>query len=276
MMFWDGISSKIGVNEVVKGQKQDYVIDKFLGVGSFNNSYLANGNIFLKQYTYPIKKHKNFLKFKNRLDKIYNKINNLTFTENIIETFEYKEHCFIAREYEKNAKTLKKFISQNPPIENRLNLLKKLILPLFEIHKNGIVHTDLKPEQFLILEDKIILIDFDHCIDKGLNIYAPAITNYWYSPEHIKYQNISFHSDVFTFGLIVYKLLTNIHPFYEMIKKGKYEKAILSKKGYLPINEIYQNTLPIHLAKCIDSMLEPDFKNRPTSSEIHEIFTDIL
>jgi len=276
MKFWDGISSKIGANEAVKGKKQDYVINKFLGIGSFNNSYLANGNIFLKQYTYPIKKHKNFLKFKNRLEKIYNKINNLTFTENIIETFEYKNHCFIAREYEKDAKTLKKFVSQNPSIENRLSLLKKLILPLFEIHQNDIVHTDLKPEQFLILEDKIILIDFDHCIDEGLNIYAPAMTNYWYSPEHIKSENISFHSDVFTFGLIVYKLLTNIHPFYKKIKEGKYEEAILKKSEYIPINEIYKNTLPINLAECIDSMLERDFKNRPKTYEVYEIFTNNL
>ncbi|QCI27621.1 protein kinase domain-containing protein [Caminibacter pacificus] len=275
MKFWDGISSKIGINEAVKGKKKNYVINKFLGIGSFNNAYLANEKVFLKQYTYPIGKHKNFPKFKNRLKKIYDKINYLNYTENIIELFEYKDHCFIARKYEK-AKTLKKYISRNPSIENRINLLKKLILPLFEIHQNGIIHTDLKPEQFLILEDKIILIDFDHCIDEGLNINAPALTNYWYSPEHIKYENISFHSDVFTFGLIVYKLLTNIHPFYEMIKTGRYEEAILNKKGYVPINQIYKNTLPTHLAECIDFMIEPDFKNRPTTSEVYDVFTNIV
>ncbi len=274
MKFWNGVSSKIGVNEVVKGQKQNYVINKFLGVGSFNNSYLVNDHFFLKQYTYPIEVHDGFYEFKNRLEKIYGKVNNLLFTENIIEIFEYKGYCFISRRYEKNAKTLKKFISQNPSIKDRLNLLKKIALPFFEIHQNGIVHTDLKPEQFLILEDKIILIDFDHCIDEGLNIYAPAMTNYWYSPEHIK-RDISFYSDVFTFGLIVYKLLTNIHPFYEMIKKGEYEKAILNKEGYIPINKIYKNTLPKDLAKCIDSMLEPDFRNRPLSNEIYEIFVKV-
>jgi serine/threonine protein kinase len=274
MKFWDGISSKINVNEVVKSKKRVYVINKFLGVGSFNNSYLANGNVFLKQYTYPLEKHKEFLEFKSRLERIYDKINRLSFTENIIEIFEYKGHCFITREYEKEAITLKKFISQNPPIETRIKLLQKIILPLFEIHQNGIVHTDLKPEQFLILEDKIMLIDFDHCIDEGLNIFAPACTNYWYSPEHIKYENISYHSDVFSFGLIVYKLLTNIHPFYNMIKEGKYEKAILTKKGYIPINVIYKNTLPHTIAECIDSMLEPEYKKRPTAEEIIKVFKE--
>ena len=273
MIFWDGVSSKIEISNAVKGNKDIYIVNRFLGIGSFNNSDLANGNVFLKQYTQPIKKHENFLKFKYRLEKIYTKINNLTFTENIIEIFEYEEYCFIARGYEK-AKTLKKFISQNPSINDRIELLQKLILPLFEIHQNDIVHTDLKPEQFLILEDKIILIDFDHCIDEGLNIYAPAKTNYWYSPEHLK-NVISFHSDVFSFGLIVYKLLTNIHPFYKKIKEGKYEEAILKKSEYIPINEIYKNTLPIHLADCIDSMLEPDFKNRPSTAEIYEIFINL-
>ena len=270
MKFWDGISSKINNNEAVKSDDQIYIIEKFLGIGSCNNSYLANKNIFLKQYTYPLKYHKEFFSFKERLTEIYKKVNKLKFTENIIEIFEYKNSCFISRIYE-DAISIKKFISNNPSIVERIEILKSISKPLYEIHRNGIVHTDLKPAQFLMLKDEIKLIDFDHCIDDGLHIYAPAKTNYWYSPEHIT-DEISFYSDVFSFGLVVYKLLTNIHPFYEMIKIGKYEEAILNKKGYKPINQIYKNSLPKNLAECIDSMLEPDYKNRPDTQQIYEIY----
>ena len=273
MKFWDGISSKINDKEAVKSNDKIYIIEKFLGIGSCNNSYLANKNIFLKQYTYPARYHKEFNSFKERLVKIYKKVNKLKFTENIIEIFEYKNNCFISRVYEE-AISVKKFISNNPLIVERMEVLKSISKPIYKIHKNEIVHTDLKPGQFLILKDKIKLIDFDHCIDNGLNIYAPAKTNYWYSPEHIT-DEISFYSDVFSFGLVVYKLLTNIHPFYEMIKIGKYEEAILNKKSYKPINQIYKNSLPKNLAECIDSMLEPDYKNRPDTQEIYDIFTKI-
>jgi len=276
MTFWNGVDSKIRNFQAVKSNNRLYIIEKFLGVGSFNNSYLVNGNIFLKQYTYPLKHHKKYLFFAENLKKVYSKINNLKHTENIIETFEFKEHFFISRKYEK-AVSLKKYILQNPKITDRLELLSKLTEPLREIHNEGIVHTDLKPAQFLLLENRdVMLIDFDHCIDKSLGVYNPGSSAYWYSPEHIKNENISFHSDVFTFGMIVYNFLTNIHPFYEMIKRGKYNEAILNKKEYIPINVIYKNNLPADLAQCIDAMMEPDYNNRPEMIEIENVVKGLI
>jgi len=279
MKYYDGISSIIKNGEYIYN---DYKITDFLGNGSFNNQYLAvkyNKKFFIKQYIYPVAKHKSFKKFIGNQKKIHLYLSKLNsdLIKKTIEVFEFQGYHFQIKNYYENAILLNDFISSNPKIIKRFEIVKQIIDSIYTIYSHKIVHTDLKPSQFLLIENKNIkLLDFDHVIIEKLNISSPGFTHNWHSPEHITNKNISYHSDIFTLGMIIYKTLTNIHPFYKEIQKRNYEKAILNKLSYTPINEIYKNTLPKTVADTIDSMMEPDYKNRPSIVEIKSVFLTYL
>ena len=142
------------------------------------------------------------------------------------------------------------------------------------------VHSDLKPQQFFVVENKkvsigfsIKLIDFDHCVIPELDLYRPAGTDGWKSPEHIKNANVGFHSDVFSMGQIIYTLLTGgRQPYKDAINNDTYNEDIFTKKGYVSLNTLFKGKLPSEISDVIDQMLNPDPAERPTMQEVHSIF----
>lgn len=112
-------------------------------------------------------------------------------------------------------------------IEQRLKLFIKVCETVQYAHNNLVIHRDLKPSNILIQEDGTIkLLDFG--ISKVLSAESanndmPTITQAeinlltpeYSSPEQIKNSSISVSTDVYSLGLILYKLLTgkNAHEF---------------------------------------------------------------
>ena len=102
------------------------------------------------------------------------------------------------------------------------------------LHKNGIAHLDIKMDNILI-NDKldIKIIDFGFAIHdpkQTLNNFFGGTPNYM-SPEIIlKRPYISVLSDIWSLGVLVFKLFCNEYPFkgftekdlYNCIKKGKF------------------------------------------------------
>ncbi len=124
-------------------------------------------------------------------------------------------------------------------INERLNLFIKVCSAVQYAHNNLVVHRDLKPNNILIQKDGTIkLLDFG--ISKVLSAESeqsdlPTITQAeinlitpeYSSPEQIKNSNISVSTDVYSLGLILYKLLIgrNAHKF-ESRTFSEFEKVI--------------------------------------------------
>ena len=124
--------------------------------------------------------------------------------------------------------TLRDWFQHALPLEQSVDVAKQVLDGLGAAHRAGIVHRDLKPEN--------IMVRFDGCVkvlDFGLAKIVPAPgrprqdsiasaaslpgqvigTVAYMSPEQIQGEEIDQRSDLFSFGTILYELLTGRHPW---------------------------------------------------------------
>jgi serine/threonine protein kinase/tetratricopeptide (TPR) repeat protein len=98
---------------------------------------------------------------------------------------------------------------------------------LQQAHRKDIVHRDIKPENIMVTEDnRIKVMDFGLAKLKGAaNITAAGGTVGtigYMSPEQIQGENIDQRSDIFSFGVVLYELLTGRLPF-----AGEHQAALV-------------------------------------------------
>lgn len=262
-MIFDGSSSFVNDDDIVKGKKRDYKIKKRIYTGA-TNIYVTYDGVLLKQlrnYTSKSKEFKYFFSFHEKLFFILQNINSVVKLE---EVFECGGYLFLARRYYENLLTLDKLITPKLTISLKEEIAKNLISIIKELHLNDIIYTDLKPEQFAYFKDGFKLIDFDYAISKKYKLNRAGGTIGWHSPEHIKNESLTKKSDIFQLGLILYALFTLKHPF---IDYDDIEEAIL-KKDIKPFEGKY--------FEIISKMLDKNPKNRPLIEEVERAFSDFL
>ncbi len=96
-------------------------------------------------------------------------------------------------------------------------------------HEKGIVHRDIKPENIMIRKDGIVqVMDFGLAKLVGVSRLtkqgATVGTLGYMSPEQVQGQETDHRSDIFSFGVVLYEMLTERSPF-----SGAHESAILYK-----------------------------------------------
>jgi serine/threonine protein kinase len=182
----------------------------------------------------------------------------------------------------------------NKEIEEKeaLIIIKGITNGLYCLHRNGITHRDIKPANILLnFENKEALenLDLNQCTvkiaDFGLSIFratddgsSKAGTQTYMDPLII-FDNIkdsikreSDKTDIWSLGILCYKLLFQSHPFIEhyAFKNNTYmqlySKKVQIGKYYIPI----YNTTKISLESIcfIDSCLKKEQNYRKTSEEL--------
>jgi eukaryotic-like serine/threonine-protein kinase len=117
------------------------------------------------------------------------------------------------------SRTLRDLILYRDPLltQNVLSLMRQMAAALFYIHGTGYLHLDVKPENILIQNDgHVVLIDFDLAIKTkrwSKKIRQLPGTPSYIAPETLTKHVVDETSDIYSFGVTCYEMLTYHKPF---------------------------------------------------------------
>jgi eukaryotic-like serine/threonine-protein kinase len=108
-------------------------------------------------------------------------------------------------------------------IDDRLRLFEQVCRTVQFAHSRQIIHRDLKPDNILVTEENTIkLLDFgiakliaedDEELTELTIAGHRAMTPEYAAPEQIRGDPVSVATDVYALGVVLYQLLTSVHPF---------------------------------------------------------------
>lgn len=152
---------------------------------------------------------------------------------NILTVFDIGEHDgapFIVAEL-LDGEELRARLDEGPiPLRKTIDYAQQIVSGLSAAHEKGIVHRDLKPENiFITKDDRVKILDFGlaklrepktqiHGSEDATRraLTDPGIvmgTAGYMSPEQVRGQTVDQRSDIFSFGAILYEMLTGHRAF---------------------------------------------------------------
>ncbi|MDR2591940.1 MAG: serine/threonine protein kinase [Chitinispirillales bacterium] len=168
---------------------------------------------------------------------------------------------WIAFEYV-SGEHLDKLLAQKTPLpfDRILRIAGDIAAAMRHAHGMGIVHRDIKPANILIDEASGIakLADFGvvkspHAAitQSGTAVGSPG----YMSPEQIDDLKVDARSDIFSFGVVLYEMLTGVHPFLRDTVQATFYATLSCH--YKPIRELRADA-PENLVKFVEMSLVAD------------------
>lgn len=187
----------------------------------------------------------------------------------------YQDAPFLVSEL-LEGETLRQKIEQGPiPTRRAVEYALGIAQGLAAAHAKGIVHRDLKPENVFITRDgRVKILDFglaklvreEHSLETAITLTSPTTTPGvimgtlgYMSPEQVKGEPSDERSDIFSFGAVLYEMLTGKRAFKRdttvetMTAILKEEPPELTDAGWMG---------PAGLPKIVSRCLEKDPNRR--------------
>ena len=150
---------------------------------------------------------------------------------NIMNYIEEDDETYLIMEYI-DGETLEDLLQRKNklPIDEAINISKGILSALKYMHSKGLAHRDIKPSNIMFNNEGVVKVtDFGitKLIGDDKNTKSGLVGSYTYmSPEQILGEEVGVESDLYSFGITLFRMVTGQVPF-----KGNTEYSIM--KGHL-------------------------------------------
>jgi len=271
-------------------QLKDYKIIKLIGKGSFGEVYkVSKDNKFYALKIYQIKNEdststkeniENIKSIENEI-KILSQLDN-PFIVKLYEVFSLNQNYELLDNKEENKDDTQIMclvleLCENGDLNDKIREKKQknekfseneilqyfyeILQGLYYLHKNRVIHRDLKTLNIFLTENNHIKIG-DFGVSKKLinnNIYAYTFvgTPYYLSPEICLNKPYDEKSDVWSLGVVLYEMITLNKPFDSESQMGLFMKILKGKPA--PINNTIKHSYSQKLISLItENLLDKD------------------
>ena len=138
---------------------------------------------------------------------------------NLLDVGQDGEYRYLVMEFVRG-KTLKDVIQDRgalaPEVAGQIAI--RILSALQHAHKNGIIHRDIKPQNILVHSDGHIKVaDFGIARVAGSSTISRSDSVmgsvHYFSPEQAQGEEVTFASDIYSVGVVLYEMLTGQPPF---------------------------------------------------------------
>ena len=242
------VGQKIGVYEIVRE----------LGFGGMGAVYLAkrtDGKFEQKVAIKMLKREYNTKKIRRRFE-VEKEIQSKLHHPNIAALLD-SGRCadgvpYLVMEYIEGAPIDAFCDEKSLGLNARLKLFNKVCEAVSYAHRNLIIHRDLKPSNILVTEKgepKLLdfgiskLLDAENSEDKNTVTMLGAMTPEYASPEQIKGETVTTATDIYSLGVVLYKMLTGTLPYnFGSKTNGKFFAEITDSEPLKPSTVQFQES----------------------------------
>ncbi|KAJ9601503.1 hypothetical protein L9F63_000342 [Diploptera punctata] len=212
-------------------------------------------------------------------------------SESVIKMCDYeyikaKEKLYVIMEKGETdlSKLIKNITKTKPmPIITVVYYWVEMLRAVKDIHAKNIIHLDLKPSNFLLVCGRLKLIDFGIAssvqddmtsiykdVQNGtFNYISPEALEKTYNSDKNGCIRLSYKSDIWSLGCILYSLLYGKTPFQHIPHIAKYA-AITNKNHCIEYPSTRKDCPPV-LLHAVQQCLMHDPKKRPTATSLLEL-----
>lgn len=156
-------------------------------------------------------------------------------------------------------------------LANFSSIVEQSASALQDLHEHKWVHCDVKPDNFLLNDEcQIRLIDFTIAQRVTKNPLAKLFgrkaavrgTRSYMSPEQIRGQSLDPRADVYSYGCVLFELLTNKLPYTGISPDDLLNKHL---KGGIPSVLVHNNSVTNEMSELIRRMMAKNPEQRPSS-----------
>ena len=160
----------------------------------------------------------------------------------------------------------KHIVERDLTIEQGIDLCLQICYGLDFLHQNGIVHRDVKPENFLISKNgQVKIVDFG--LSKSKKSWRMRMmretggTRKYMSPEQLNRKPLDLRSDIFSLGITMYELFTGKHPCTGSEPKDVMRQIRSKYFKFTPPSKV-NRAMPPGLGKIIMKALRKPIRSR--------------